>query len=204
MPQQRTEKPSKRRGGRPSNQAMGRVREHLTNDEAEALIKAAGKVGRNRLRDRALCLLLYRHGLRISEATDLRWGQLDLANKTLHVRRLKNGNPSGHPLQEDTIEALLELKEGNPEQEFVLITERGTPLDRMNAGRIVKRAGQRAGLPFPVHPHMLRHATGYYLANTGQELRVIQDYLGHRNVQHTVLYTRLAPERFRELWKQPM
>ena len=85
--------------------------------------------------------------------------------------------------------------------DYVLISERGTRLDRVNAGRIVKRAGEKAKLPLQVHPHMLRHATGYFLANNGHGLRIIQDYLGHRSVQHTVLYTRLVPERFKSLWE---
>lgn len=188
------------RGGRPTNEAMGRTREHLTDHEAQELIRAAGRVGRNRLRDSTLCLLLYRHGLRVSEATSLQWSQVDFTNHSLHVRRLKNGNAAGHPLQSDTSKALRMLREQNPQADFVFISERGTQLDRINACRIVKRAGERSGIPFPIHPHMLRHATGYYLANKGHGLRVIQDYLGHRNVQHTVLYTRLAPERFKSLW----
>ena len=100
-----TKKTAKRRGGRPTNRAMGRTREHLTHDEAQKLIGAAGETGRNRLRDRTLCLLLYRHGLRVSEATNLRWSQVDFTNCTLHVCRLKNGNPAGHPLQQDTCDA---------------------------------------------------------------------------------------------------
>ena len=195
-----TRKLNKARGGRPTNTAMGRTREHLTHDEAEKLIEAAGKTGRNRLRDKTLCLLLYRHGLRISEAANLRWSQVDFTDRTLHVCRLKNGNSAGHPLQHDTCNALAQLREKNLKADFVLLSERGTQLDRINAGRIIRRAGEKAGLPLRVHPHMLRHSTGYYLANNGHGLRVIQDYLGHRNVQHTVLYTRLAPERFKSLW----
>ncbi|WP_405243677.1 tyrosine-type recombinase/integrase [Lentisalinibacter salinarum] len=189
-----------RRGGRPTNAAMGRTREHLTHAEAEALIAAAGKTGRNRLRDRTLCLMLYRHGLRISEAVQLQWSQIDMANASMHVKRLKNGQSAGHPLQKDTLEALKALRPGTEVAKYVFTTERGTPLDRINAGRIVRRAGKVAGLPFRAHPHMLRHATGYYLANEGHDLRLIQDFLGHRNIQHTVLYTRLAPGRFDGLW----
>lgn len=198
---QATDSKRENRGGRPTNAALGRTREYLTRDEAERLIQAAGKAGRNRLRDRTLCQLLYRHGLRASEACDLMWSQVDLTQRTLHVRRLKNGNPAGHPLQADTVRLLTRLRDQQPESDYVLVTERGTPLDRFNVGRIVRRAGAHAGLSIKAHPHMLRHATGYHLANEGQDLRVIQDYLGHRSIQHTVLYTRLAPERFRRLWQ---
>jgi integrase len=188
------------RGGRPTDQQMGRNRKHLTHSEALRLINAVGEVGRNRLRDRSICVLLYRHGLRVSEACALQWNQVDFDGRTLHVSRLKNGNSSGHPLQPDTLKLLRELRKANPESDHVFLTERGTPLDRCNAGRIIRRAGKAAGLSIPVHPHMLRHATGYYLANQGHDVRLIQDYLGHRNIQHTVLYTRLAPERFSGLW----
>jgi type 1 fimbriae regulatory protein FimB/type 1 fimbriae regulatory protein FimE len=66
---------------------------------------------------------------------------------------------------------------------------------------MVARAGRIAGIPFRVHPHMLRHACGYKLANDGQDPRAIQAYLGHRNINHTVRYTELSPERFRGFWK---
>jgi type 1 fimbriae regulatory protein FimB/type 1 fimbriae regulatory protein FimE len=180
---------------------VGRRREHLTPQEAERLIAAAGELGRNRLRDQTLCLMLYRHGLRASEAVELTWDQVDLEQAVLHVVRLKNGNPAGHPLAEDERELLEALRGQGPVGTTVFLSERGTALDRINLGRIVRRAGKTAGISFPVHPHMLRHATGYYLANRGQPLRVIQDYLGHRSVQHTVHYTRLAPERFAGLWR---
>jgi type 1 fimbriae regulatory protein FimB/type 1 fimbriae regulatory protein FimE len=179
---------------------MGRRREHLTPPEAQRLIDAAGRQGRNALRDRALCLLTYRHGLRASEAVGLRWDQIDLEERVLHVVRLKNGNAAGHPLAEDECALLKDLRSRKPDSMYVFLSERGTPLDRINLGRIVRRAGEAAQLPFLVHPHMLRHATGYYLANRGKPLRLIQDYLGHRSIQHTVLYTRLAPERFADLW----
>jgi len=187
-------------GGRPTNAAMGRRREHLTPQEAARLIDAAGVQGRNALRDRALCLLIYRHGLRASEAVGLAWDQVDLEERVLHVVRLKNGNPAGHPLADDECELLKALRARNRGAEYVFLSERGTRLDRINLGRIVRRAGEAAQLSFRVHPHMLRHATGYYLANRGAHLRLIQDYLGHRSIQHTVLYTRLAPERFANLW----
>ena len=180
---------------------MGRTREYLTDQEAQALIDAAGKVGRNQLRDRTLCLLIYRHGLRASEASALLWSQIDFENGCLHVQRLKNGNSAVHPLQKDSVAALRALRGANPDTAYVFVSERQTPLDRINVGRVVRRAGKHAGLAFPVHPHMLRHATGYYLANQGHDVRLIQDFLGHRNIQHTVLYTRLAPERFNNLWK---
>jgi type 1 fimbriae regulatory protein FimB/type 1 fimbriae regulatory protein FimE len=69
-----------------------------------------------------------------------------------------------------------------------------------NVRTIVARAGRLAGLTFPVHPHMLRHACGYKLANDGHDTRAIQHYLGHRNIMHTVRYTELASDRFKNFW----
>jgi site-specific recombinase XerD len=66
---------------------------------------------------------------------------------------------------------------------------------------VVAEAGKTAGLEFPVHPHMLRHATGFYLAIAGQDTRAIQLYLGHKNIQHTVRYTELNAGRFKDFWK---
>jgi site-specific recombinase XerD len=66
--------------------------------------------------------------------------------------------------------------------------------------KIVARAGEVAKIGFPVHPHMLRHAAGYYLANRGEDTRSIQAYLGHANITHTVRYTELSPERFKGFW----
>ena len=67
--------------------------------------------------------------------------------------------------------------------------------------KLLARAGVLAGLPFPVHPHMLRHACGYKLANEGHDTRSLQHYLGHRNIQHTVRYAELATDRFKAFWR---
>lgn len=176
-----------------------RTREHLTPDEVDRLIRAAGKAGRYGHRDATAILLAYRHGLRASELCSLRRDQASLERKELYVRRVKAGKPSTQPLAGDELRALRRLfreSDGN----YVFQTERGTALDRSGLLKIVRRAGELAGLTFSVHPHMLRHATGYYLANRGTDTRTIQDYLGHKNIQHTVRYTELAPGRFKGLW----
>jgi len=87
-----------------------------------------------------------------------------------------------------------------PNCPYVFATERRGPLTDSSARKIVMHAGKRAGLSFPVHPHMLRHATGYKLANDGHDTRAIQHYLGHKNIQHSVRYTELSPARFRHFW----
>ena len=183
---------------RPKNSEL-RSREYLTSDEVDALIKAAASLGRHRHRDRTLILLAYRHGLRVSELVSLRWDQVDLKRGHLHVIRLKNGTPSTHPLRGPEIRALRRLKReySGP---YLFVTERGGPLTPSTVRKMVKRAGEKAGIPFPVHPHMLRHATGFYLANQGHDTRAIQHYLGHKQIQHTTRYTELAADRFNGFW----
>ncbi len=126
-----------------------RTREHLDQREVERLIKAAGN-NRHGHRDSSMVLIAFRHGLRASELLDLRWDQVDFAGAVLHVRRVKNGTSSTHPL---------------------------------------------------VHPHMLRHACGFALANQGVDTRSLQAYLGHRHIQNTVRYAELSPGRFKNFWR---
>lgn len=185
--------------GRPKNSDV-RDREHLTPDEVASLIDAAGKVGRHRHRDKTLILTMYRHGLRVSELVDLKWESIDFKQATIHVTRKKNGTPATHPIEGDELRALRKLKRDYPQSRFVLQTERGGPLTRFTVNKLIARAGQKAEIPFPVHPHQLRHACGFYLANRGIDTRTIQAYLGHKSITHTVRYTELAPGRFNGLW----
>ena len=175
-----------------------RTREYLAEPEVERLIKAA-KANRHGQRDATMILLAFRHGLRAAELVDLRCDQVDLGrNACLHVRRVKNGMPSVHPLQGDEMRALRALKR---ESSFVFVSERGTPFTRAGFAKMIARAGQEAGFKFGVHPHMLRHACGYALANRGHDTRALQAYLGHKNIQHTVRYTELSPTRFKDFWR---
>ncbi len=185
--------------GRPKN-ADVRRREHLTPDEVESLMKAAGSIGRHRHRDKTLILVMYRHGLRVSEAIDLRWDQMNLSSGQIHVNRLKNGKPSTHYLEGDEVRALRRIRRDYPDGSFIFLTERGGPLTRSTVNKLITRAGKDARFDFPAHPHMLRHACGYYLANKGIDTRTIQDYLGHISIAHTVRYTELSPHKFKGLW----
>lgn len=179
-----------------------RAREHLTPQECARLVDAARKTGRYGRRDATLVLLAYRHGLRASEAVGLRWEQVDMDGATLHVVRAKRGSAATHPLTGLEVRRLRALKRGQAGgSAFVFTSERGAPLGTRSMHAIVARAGEVAGLGFPCHPHMLRHAAGYYLAARGVDTRAIQAYLGHRNIQHTVRYTELAPGRFAGLWE---
>jgi len=177
-----------------------RSREYLTQDEVDALMAATSRIGRHRHRDRTLILTAYRHGLRVSELIALRWEQVDLKQGHLHVHRLKNGTPSTHPIRGPEIRALRRLRRDYPKTPYLFVTERGGPLTASTVRKIVARAGNKAGLSFPVHPHMLRHATGFYLANQGHDTRAIQHYLGHRQIAHTTRYTELAADRFNDFW----
>ena len=165
-----------------------RSREHLTPAEVERLIAAATKVGRHGLRDGALILLAYRHGLRVGELVGLRWDQVDLQRGMLHVNRKKNGDAATHPLSGRELRTLRQLKRTYAESPFLFVTERGGPITEATVRKMMARAGQEAHIGLPVHPHMLRHATGFYLANNGVDTRTIQAYLGHRNIKHTVRY----------------
>jgi integrase len=176
-----------------------RSREHLTESEVEKLIEAA-KDNRYGHRDATMILVAYRHGLRASEVCDLRWEQ-DWNSATLHVRRVKSGKPSTHPIRGDELRALRKLQREAQKSPFVFVSERGGPFTTDSFNWMVKRVARKAGSPFQVHAHMLRHSTGFKLAGDGHDTRSIQDYLGHRNIQHTVRYTELSPTRFKDFWR---
>lgn len=177
-----------------------RTREYLTEAEVDELLDAA-KGNRYGHRDATMILTTYRHGLRAAELADLRWDQIDFTTATMHVRRVKRGTPSTHPICGDELRALRRLqREQEPKSPFVFTSERGAPLSTAGFARIVERAGATAKLGFKAHPHMLRHACGYALANRGHDTRALQAYLGHRQIQHTVRYTELSSTRFKDFW----
>jgi integrase len=184
---------------RPKNAEL-RTREHLTPDEVEGLI-AAARGNRHGHRDALMVLLAFRHGLRAAEVADLRWEQVDFKTATLHVRRVKNGTPSTHPLTGRELRELRRHKRESAQSPFVFVSERGAPLSAPGFSRMIERAAIAARLGIKVHAHMLRHATGYKLANDGHDTRSLQAYLGHRNIQNTTRYTALAPDRFKGFWR---
>ena len=177
-----------------------RTREYLTEQEVETLISAA-RQSRHGHRDATMILIAFRHGLRASEAVDLRWEQVDFNRAVLHVRRAKQGTPSVHPLSGTEMRSLRRLQRDSEASPFVFVSERSAPFTAAGFARMIERAGAAAGLGLKVHPHMLRHACGFALANAGQDTRALQAYLGHKNIQHTVRYTELAPDRFKGFWR---
>src|SRR5467141_2153028 len=178
-------------------------RKHLVSAEIEKLMDAT-RGSRNAARDRCLLLLMFRHGLRVSEACGLQLSQVDIESRVLHVARLKQGLSTTHPLRGDELRAiktwLAERVRMKPETGAFFLSERRRPLSRKTAWLAIRTYGARAGLPVEAHPHMLRHACGFALAYQGADTRLIQDYLGHRNIQHTVMYTATNPARFARLW----
>jgi integrase len=178
-----------------------RTREYLTDAEVAQLIEAA-KGHRYGHRDATMILMGYRHGFRPSELVDLRWDQIDFDTAMLAVRRVKRGTPSTHPIIGDEMRALRRLqREQKPKSAFVFTSERGSPFATSGFARLIERAGIAAGLKFKVHPHMLRHACGFALANKGHDTRALQAYLGHKNIQHTVRYAELSADRFKDFWR---
>ena len=192
----RTVRPRRRPNG------DSRTREYLTEAEVERLMNAA-KGNRWGHRDATMILAAYRHGLRAAELVDLRWDQIEFRTANLHVRRVKQGTPSTHPILGDELRALRRLqREQESKSPFVFTSERGAPFSPAGFARMIERVGIGAKLGFKAHPHMLRHACGYKLANDGHDTRALQAYLGHKNIQHTVRYTELAPTRFKNFWRK--
>lgn len=185
----------------PAKKSSTREREYLRPSEIEALIRAAKKVGRHGVRDAAIILFMFRHGLRTAELVALKWSQVDLVEGYIEVHRVKHGHDSIHPLRSPELRALRQIQREYPDTQYVFVSERKAPLSTRSIRHIIVRASELAGLPFLVHPHQLRHACGYYLASQGHDTRAIQDYLGHKNIHHTVRYTQMSPQRFESFWK---
>jgi integrase len=172
-------------------------RKYLSPEEARRVIDAAGQIGRQRERDRLLLTMMYRHGLRVSEAIDVRWTDFDLdasRDRPFYVRRLKGSKDATHTLEPDTARALMRLKK-QADGLFVFRSERGGKLSHDIIRLICERAGRAAGFGFRVRPHMLRHAAGFALAEAGMDTRLIQDFLGHRDIKNTVIYTETSQRR---------
>lgn len=178
-----------------------REREYLTQEEIDSLIQAIRKHSRNALRDETLVTMMFRHGLRVSEAVNLKWEQVDFKEGLLHVSRIKNGKDSVHPIPGVELRLLRRLERQPNRQRYIFLSERKSPIKNNTVNDMFKLMGRHAGLAFPTHPHMLRHACGFYLANKGVDLRSIQMYLGHANIANTVIYTELAGNKFKGFWK---
>jgi type 1 fimbriae regulatory protein FimB len=183
-----------------------RKREYLTQDEIDKLLATSKRASRNPERDYCMLLLAFRHGLRVSELCSLKLSDIDLENKIFHVRRLKGCDHGVHDFYNGETQAirawLIEREKMNPpaECDTLFISERRKPMSRVTVFHQVRGIGAAAGLEhLEVHPHMLRHSTGYALIQR-HDLRLVQDFLGHRSISSTVRYTKLNRSRFAKLF----
>lgn len=181
--------------------AHERTRDYLTEDEFRTLLEGT-KGSRYRWRDTAMLMLTFYHGLRASEVCNLRRQDVDFTHGRIWIARLKGSLSTEQPLLPQERRALKRYlaQRGDSQLPWLFLSERGDQLTRYSINYLVRVASERAGLAFSVHPHMLRHGCGHALANRGYDLRLIQDYLGHRDPKHTTRYTRTAARRFEDLW----
>jgi type 1 fimbriae regulatory protein FimB len=193
---------SDRNVGSPANPAINKDKERnfITVEELELLVKACAKT-RYPLRNQAIIQTMFWHGLRVSELCQLKMSDLDLKTGRLIVKRLKSSLPATHPVRPEVLRTLKRyVKNRDSKLRTLFINERGDQFHRSSINDTLKALSKKADLPFSVNPHMLRHGCGYALANMGHDTRLIQDFLGHKNIQHTVIYTRTSAKRFEEIW----
>lgn len=179
-------------------------RRYITHAEWRTVLESVS--GKHQERDRCMIYMMYTHGLRVSEATQLKLSHLDMTSGYIYINRLKNGYSVSHPVPVDEMKILQQWlskrKEypGNQNSDYLFISEDGKCLSRQRVYNIIKKYGQLSGIDNHLHPHKFRHGCGFALAEKGVDTRLIQDYLGHRNIQHTVHYTQSNPARFRRIW----
>ncbi|MGO2133639.1 MAG: tyrosine-type recombinase/integrase [Halomonas sp.] len=176
-----------------------RGRQHLTRDEVHRLIKAAKK-RRHGARDALMIRVAFEHGLRVSELVALQWQHLGLRHgHTINVQRAKGSLDGTHPFQGETVRALKRYQVATQRgYGFIFVNERGAPVSIEGFRKMLGRLSQRV-LGLPWHPHALRHACGVHLINNGTDIRTVQQYQGHANIQNTVAYTALSGRQFERL-----
>jgi len=176
-----------------------RPREFLTESEVEKLYSAAKKMGTFGYRNYCMLLITFKHGLRSSELLSLKKSQINLTENVIHLKRVKNSISNSHPLSEPEIRALKKIM-AQHHSDHVFISRNNTPISGRQWRETTKKIGLLANLKIDVHTHMLRHSTGYTLANKGTDTRTLQHFLGHKNIQNTVIYTEMSAERFKDIW----
>lgn len=182
--------------------AKAELKRYLTVEEVERLAAAAIE-RRHGYRDSWMIRIAFRHGFRAQEIVDLEWSDIHLDSDSpfVFVKRVKNSNDSSHAIKGDEVRALRKIRRDYPNSKYVFTTAQHNQFTTRGFHKLIAESGRAADFEFEVHPHMLRHACGYHLANQGVDTRAIQDYLGHREIRHTVRYTQIAPERLKALAK---
>jgi type 1 fimbriae regulatory protein FimB len=181
-----------------------RKRDYLRSDELEKLLAAAKKT-RNPERDYAICLLAFRHGLRVSELCSLKLSDVNIELAEIYIRRSKGSISGSHPFYNGETAALkawlaVRAEMNVPaEVDTLFVSEQRRPLNRVSVWYLIKGLAREAGLE-NVHPHSLRHSCGYSLVNKGTDLRLIQSYLGHAAISSTIRYTSVDAKRFAKLF----
>lgn len=183
-----------------TSQELRQGREYLYQEEIDKLLKTA-KQSQNPDRDYCLVLLMYYHGLRISEACRLKWSSVNLQNATIWIQRSKGSISGTHPLSASELRSLTKLKSLCGSSPYLFLGHKSVPLSKIGVRKLIERLGIKAELEIPIHPHMMRHSCGYKLINEGRDLRLVQTWLGHANISNTVRYTALAPNQFKDFWE---
>ncbi|MGB3513082.1 MAG: tyrosine-type recombinase/integrase [Microcoleaceae cyanobacterium] len=176
------------------------TRDFLYQTEIDALLEAA-KSSSKPARNLALILVMYRHGLRASEALDMQWQDINFTAQEIFVRRCKGSVSGSAPLWRDELKALLTYQKKSCDRDsgFVWLGQGLKPLGYDGLYYLIRNLGAKANLSFPLHPHQLRHSCGYHLINKGHDLRLVQQLLGHKSITNTVRYTQLAAGALRKL-----
>jgi type 1 fimbriae regulatory protein FimB/type 1 fimbriae regulatory protein FimE len=178
-----------------------RGRKHLLPDEVERIGAALRDGSRYPVRDELMVLMAFTHGLRVSERVALPWQQVNLKTRQLKVERLKGSISSTHPIvskRESMLLKRLHKAAGEPRQGYLFNTERGTPVSRNGFQKLFTAYSEKA-LGQRWNPHALRHGCGTDLVDQDIHLAVIQNYMGHANVQNTVQYLHGSSKQFQDI-----
>lgn len=183
---------------------MSEKRKHLTQYEVGRILHFADQ-GAHFERNYCMILMCFLHGLRVSELCHLRLSDIDMGGHSLYVRRLKNSLSTQHPLFDEELPSLMRWlnvrqRWRDADSDWLFLSQKGGPLTRHQVRVMIKSYAAQADISISAHPHMLRHGCGFALADLGRDTRLIQDYLGHRNIRHTVIYTATNIKRFVNVW----
>ena len=178
-----------------------RGKRHLNPNEVDQICKTIQKKSRNPGRDELMVLMSFHHGFRVSELTSVKWQHIDLKSGQLSVRRMKNGIDTVHPISDKRELMLLRRihrEQLKPTAGFVFRNERGSPVSVNGFQKMFGKFSEQA-LGVKWNSHSLRHACGTALIDRGHNLRTVQMYMGHRNIQNTTAYLHESAKQFEKI-----